>query len=79
MSTFSRYGIFTIHPRSVRVDIGKRTYLTFILQVLSGEEFFKGMIGLVEPLSDEGIRNQRWVIFQKENRRNLVDLLVGAI
>ena len=29
----------------------------FILQVLSGEEYFKGMIGLVEPLSDDVIRN----------------------
>lgn len=37
----------------------------FILQILSGEEFFKGMMGLVEPLSEEVIQNQRWVALQK--------------
>ena len=42
--------------------------LTFIFQVLSGEEFRNGMIELVEPLAavsrsdEEVIRNQRWVV-----------------
>jgi hypothetical protein len=43
--------------------------LTFILQLLSKEEFLEGMIGLVVPLSDEVIRNQPqaelWVALQK--------------
>ena len=37
-------------------------------QILSGEEFLKGMMGLVEPLSEEVIQNQqnqRWVALQK--------------
>ena len=41
----------------------KRT-LTFIFQVLSGEEFLKRMTGLVEPLAAVSIPNQRWVAFQ---------------
>jgi hypothetical protein len=34
-------GILTIHPRSVCIDIlGKNEHVTFILQILSGEEYF---------------------------------------
>ena len=68
--TFSRSGISTIHSRSVCIDVPGKQILTtfmFILKILSGEEFLEGMIKLVEPLSDEVIRNQpeRWVALQK--------------
>ena len=43
--------------------IRKRTS-TFILQILSGEEFFKVMMELLEPLSEEVIRHHRWVALQ---------------
>ena len=49
---------------SVNRHPGKRT-LTFVIQVLSGEDFFKWMIELVEPLSDGVIRNELWVALQK--------------
>ena len=45
---------------------GKRSF-KIILQVLSGEEFSKRMLELVEPLaavSDEVIQNQGWVASQ---------------
>jgi hypothetical protein len=75
--TFSRSGILTIHSRSVCqcIDIlGKQT-LMFILQLLSKEEFLEGMVELVEPLSDEAIRNlpqaQRWVTVALQKRIDL--------
>ena len=55
--------------------------IDLILQILSGEEFFKGMMELVEPLSAEVIRNHLWVELEiaKETRRNLMNFLVGPM
>ena len=55
--------------------------IDIIFQILSGEEFFKGMMKLVEPLSAEVIRNQPWVEleFANETRRNLMNFLVGPM
>ena len=47
----------------------------FILQVLSREEFYKGVIGLVEPLSKGVIQNQLWVALQKRIDVNLMDFI----
>ena len=57
----------------------RETNIDIHFQVLSGEEFLNGMIRLVEPLSDEVTRNQRWVTLQKENEPNSIDLMVGTM
>ena len=78
VTTFSKSGISTIHSRSVRTWRPAERRFTFTLQLLSGEEFLKRIIGLVEPLGDVQYPNRGVSSVMRENRSSLIGFMCRA-